>query len=95
VEDEGPGIPDDRLTIIFDRFYSDRPETDASRGKNSGLGLSISREIVRAHGGEILAENLHEKDAGPDAKPTGARFIVRLPRTEKTQRGGTPGGRRS
>ncbi len=94
VEDEGPGIPDDRLAIIFDRFYSDRPETDASRGKNSGLGLSISREIVRAHGGEICAENLYEEKAGPDAKPTGARFIVRLPRTEKTQRGGAPGGRR-
>jgi len=94
VEDEGQGIPEDRLTIIFDRFYSDRPETDVSRGKNSGLGLSISREIVRAHGGEILAENLYEKGAGPDAKPMGARFIVRLPRNEKTQRGGAPGGRR-
>ena len=43
VEDEGPGIPEDRLEIIFDRFYTDRPATDASRGKNSGLGLSASR----------------------------------------------------
>ena len=63
VEDEGPGIPEDRLEIIFDRFYSDRPETDASRGKNSGLGLSISREIVRAHGGEIIAENRYADGA--------------------------------
>ncbi len=57
VDDEGPGIPEDRLEIIFDRFYSDRPATDTSRGKNSGLGFSISREIVQAHGGEIVAEN--------------------------------------
>ncbi len=94
VEDEGPGIPEDRLTIIFDRFYSDRPETDASRGKNSGLGLSISREIVRAHGGEIIAENRYEEGSGPHAKPAGARFIVRLPMAERTQRGGAPVGRR-
>ncbi|HEX9881879.1 MAG TPA: stimulus-sensing domain-containing protein [Hyphomicrobium sp.] len=95
VEDEGPGIPEDRLTIIFDRFYSDRPETDASRGKNSGLGLSISREIVRAHGGEIVAENRYEEGAASDAeKPIGARFIVRLPVVQKAQRGGAPVGRR-
>jgi len=94
VEDEGPGIPEDRLAIIFDRFYSDRPDTDASRGKNSGLGLSISREIVRAHGGEIVAENRYEDGAAPGAKPVGARFIVRLPITERTQRGGAPVGRR-
>jgi two-component system sensor histidine kinase ChvG len=98
VEDEGAGMPEDRLTVVFDRFYSDRPETDTSRGKNSGLGLSISREIVRAHGGEIIAANRYEDGAAPGAesgaKPTGARFIVRLPRAEKTQRGGAPVGRR-
>ncbi len=93
VEDEGPGIPEDRLLIIFDRFYSDRPATDASRGKNSGLGLSISREIVRAHGGEIIAENRYEEGAASGAKPVGARFIVRLP-AQRTQRGGAPVGRR-
>ena len=96
VEDEGPGIPDDRLAIIFDRFYTDRPQTEALRGKNSGLGLSISREIVRSHGGEIWAENR----AGPAAEatgthPTGARFVVRLPRLIVTARGGAGGGRRS
>ena len=64
VEDEGPGIPEDRLEIIFDRFYSDRPATDTSRGKNSGLGLSISREIVLAHAGQIVAENRYEDGAG-------------------------------
>lgn len=98
VEDEGPGIPADRLEIIFDRFYSDRPATDTSRGKNSGLGLSISREIVLAHGGDITAENRYPPDTGPDAggnaTPCGARFTVRLPMANPTHRGGTSGGRR-
>lgn len=85
VEDEGPGIPEDRLTVVFDRFYSDRPATDSSRGKNSGLGLSISREIVLAHGGDIIAENRYEANAPPPgAKPIGARFIVRLPAAAQT-----------
>jgi two-component system sensor histidine kinase ChvG len=75
VEDQGPGIPEDRLGTIFERFYSDRPATDAKRGKNSGLGLSISREIVLSHKGEIFAEN--RRDAQGSA--CGARFVVRLP----------------
>ena len=95
VEDEGPGISDDRLAIIFDRFYTDRPQSEALRGKNSGLGLSISREIVRAHGGEIWAENLRAPGAAPDARPLGARFVVRLPRLAITSRGGSGGGRRA
>ena len=95
VEDEGPGIPADRLEIIFDRFYSDRPATDTSRGKNSGLGLSISREIVLAHGGTIAAENRYAPDAGPDAAPCGARFTVKLPIAGHGQRGGASGGRRA
>ncbi len=94
IEDDGPGIPEDRLEIIFDRFYSDRPATDTSRGKNSGLGLSISREIVRAHGGDISAENRYEDAAGPVARLAGARFIVRLLVADQTQRGGASGGRR-
>jgi two-component system, OmpR family, sensor histidine kinase ChvG len=76
VSDQGPGIPTDSLDTIFERFYSDRPDTDQKRGKNSGLGLSISREIVEAHNGRIWAENI--KAANED-KPTGARFIVQLP----------------
>ncbi|MEZ5898099.1 MAG: stimulus-sensing domain-containing protein [Hyphomicrobium sp.] len=75
VEDQGPGIPEDRLKTIFERFYSDRPATDAKRGKNSGLGLSISREIILSHKGEIFAENRR----GPDGKTAGACFVVRLP----------------
>src|SRR5215471_15850607 len=55
VEDEGPGIPANKLEDIFKRFYSDRPQTDRTIGKNSGLGLSISREIVNAYGGRIWA----------------------------------------
>jgi two-component system sensor histidine kinase ChvG len=95
VEDEGPGIPEDRLEIVFDRFYSDRPATDTSRGKNSGLGLSISREIVIAHGGQIVAQNIYAEGAGADAPPTGARFVVRLPIMGQAARGGAPVARRS
>jgi two-component system sensor histidine kinase ChvG len=98
VDDEGPGIPDDRLDIIFDRFYTDRPETEARRGKNSGLGLSISREIVRAHGGEIFARNRNGAGTvanGADVKvQTGARFTVKLPGVVSAARAGAASGRR-
>jgi two-component system sensor histidine kinase ChvG len=78
VEDDGPGIREDALQKIFERFYTDRPHQDY--GQNSGLGLSISRQIVEAHGGRIWAEN-RPGPAGPDGAPTiaGARFVVRLP----------------
>ena len=56
VEDEGPGIPEDKLTAIFDRFYSERPAGEKF-GTHSGLGLSISKQIVEAHRGRIWAEN--------------------------------------
>jgi two-component system sensor histidine kinase ChvG len=95
VEDQGPGIPTDRLDMIFDRFYSDRPATDQSRGKNSGLGLSISREIALAHGGQIIANNRYESGASPSAQPVGACFVIRLPIASAAQRGGAPVGRRS
>ena len=78
VEDDGPGVPDHALERIFERFYTDRP--DQGFGQNSGLGLSISRQIVEAHGGRIWAENrLGPPDA--DGAPTriGARFVARLP----------------
>ncbi len=94
VEDEGPGIPEDRLEVIFDRFYTDRPDTEATEGKNSGLGLSISREIIRAHGGQISAENRFEDGSGPDDTPLGARCVVKLPLAGQTQRGGGLVGRR-
>jgi two-component system sensor histidine kinase ChvG len=79
VEDDGPGIPPHALDRIFERFYTDRPE-DQGFGQNSGLGLSISRQIVEAHRGRIRAEN-RLGPPGEDGEPTrlGARFIVHLP----------------
>lgn len=79
VEDEGPGIRPDALTRIFERFYTDRPEQGF--GQNSGLGLSISRQIVEAHGGRIWAENRlgSAREPGDAPRIAGARFVVRLP----------------
>lgn len=74
VEDEGPGIPKNSTQRIFDRFYSERPEGEQF-GTHSGLGLSISRQIVEAHGGTIRAEN--RTDA--KGKVIGARFVVSFP----------------
>jgi len=78
VDDDGLGISPDALEKIFERFYTDRPEQGF--GQNSGLGLSISKQIVEAHGGRIWAEN-RTGFAGPGmpAKVLGARFVVRLP----------------
>ena len=76
IDDDGPGIPDHAFERIFERFYTDRPEQGF--GQNSGLGLSISRQIVEAHGGRIWAENRLVHGAGPDAV-AGARFTVWLP----------------
>ena len=78
VEDEGPGIPEDALERIFERFYTDRSDQN-SFGNNSGLGLAISRQIVEAHGGEIFADNRYRTTLGPDRDVAGARFTVRLP----------------
>ena len=79
VEDDGPGIPPHALERIFERFYTDRPE-EQGFGQNSGLGLSISRQIVEAHRGTITAENrLGPEDADGEPIRFGARFIVRLP----------------
>jgi two-component system sensor histidine kinase ChvG len=75
VDDEGPGIPEGKLEHIFDRFYSERPHTERF-GQHSGLGLSISRQIIEALRGTISAEN--RRDAF--GKISGARFTVRLPK---------------
>lgn len=74
VEDEGPGIPPENLETIFQRFYTSRPK-GTKFGTNSGLGLSIARQIVEAHNGRIRASNRR----GPDERPMGARFEVVLP----------------
>ncbi|SFD08290.1 two-component system, OmpR family, sensor histidine kinase ChvG [Bosea sp. CRIB-10] len=82
IEDDGPGIPPHALERIFERFYTDRPESGF--GQNSGLGLSISRQIVEAHRGSIRAENRYasEQSEGEDMR-LGARFVVRLPAAEQ------------
>lgn len=69
IEDDGPGIPPENLDMIFKRFYTERP-TEHGFGKNSGLGLSIARQIVHGMDGRIWAEN---REGG------GARFVVELP----------------
>jgi len=78
VDDDGPGIRDDALERIFQRFYTDRPHQGF--GQNSGLGLSISKQIIEAHGGRIWAEN-RPGPVGEEGEATvaGARFVVRLP----------------
>jgi two-component system, OmpR family, sensor histidine kinase ChvG len=78
VDDDGPGIREDALSRIFERFYTDRPHQGF--GQNSGLGLSISKQIVEAHGGKIWAENrTGPVGANGEATVAGARFVVRLP----------------
>ena len=74
VEDDGPGVPPDKLEAVFDRFYSLRPKHEPF-GMHSGLGLSISKQIIEAHGGRIWAENRLD----PAGQVVGARFVVRLP----------------
>ena len=86
VEDEGPGIDVDKLEKVFERFYTYRPTATTSRGNNSGLGLSITREIVKAHDGRIWAENLQPEltDNGiVDGKRRGARFVVTIPAPQR------------
>lgn len=74
IEDDGPGIPDGKEEAIFERFYTERPSAE-SFGTHSGLGLSISRQIVIAHRGQIRAENRLDQDG----RALGARFTVTLP----------------
>jgi two-component system sensor histidine kinase ChvG len=73
VEDEGPGIPPDNLESIFERFYTERPVE--TFGRNSGLGLSIARQIIEGAGGRIYAENR----APGNSQGQGARLVVELP----------------
>lgn len=87
VEDQGPGVPEDKREAIFDRFYTERPKGEKF-GTHSGLGLSISKQIIIAHNGRIWAENIHE-DARNIASPVrGARFVVSLRAAPRTKTGG-------
>ena len=74
VDDEGPGIPEENLDSVFERFYTQRPESERF-GSHSGLGLAIARQIVEAHRGSIAASNRYDGNGGI----AGARFTVRLP----------------
>ena len=79
IEDTGPGFPKGSLDKIFNRFYSDRP--NSAFGEHSGLGLSISKQVVEAHGGVIWAENITSKlSTGEESDILGARLLVALPR---------------
>jgi two-component system, OmpR family, sensor histidine kinase ChvG len=104
IDDDGPGIPDHALERIFERFYTDRPEHGF--GQNSGLGLSISRQIVEAHRGALVAQNRRpapgsaktnpdKADEGPD-EVTGARFTLSLPAAapQMASAGSTPASQR-
>ena len=75
IDDEGQGIPSSKLDTIFDRFYTERPSGEEF-GRHSGLGLSISRQIAHAHGGDITASN-HNNDVNTDGG--GARITITLP----------------
>ena len=89
VEDQGPGIPEDKRKAIFDRFYTERPKGEKF-GTHSGLGLSISRQIVEAHRGRIWAENIYDAPTADRGAVRGARFTVELPAATKAQIGKSP-----
>jgi two-component system sensor histidine kinase ChvG len=80
VDDDGPGIRPDQFERIFERFYTDRGD-DGDFGQNSGLGLSITKQIIEAHRGRIWAENRTKPGLSPESDPVvlGARFVVQLP----------------
>ncbi|MEK9860708.1 MAG: ATP-binding protein [Alphaproteobacteria bacterium] len=73
--DDGPGIPENKRDTIFNRFYSERPEGETF-GRHSGLGLSISRQIIEALGGKITANNRKRRRG---AFKTGAEMVITLP----------------
>jgi two-component system sensor histidine kinase ChvG len=110
VDDDGPGIPAGKLEDIFERFYSDRPQSDSTQGKNSGLGLSICRDIIDAYGGKIEAVNRMAPACNAPTPPrdhpalkgrrapgvVGTRFTVRLPAADAAgSRGAQPLVRRT
>ena len=86
IDDDGPGIREDALERIFERFYTDRPHQGF--GQNSGLGLSISKQIIEAHGGRIWAEN-RAGAVNAEGEPTIARRALRGPAARAMTAAGT------
>jgi len=78
VEDQGPGVPPENITQIFERFYTERPEAEGF-GNHSGLGLAISKQIIEAHAGRIWVENVLPPGGDPETDRQGARFVFELP----------------
>lgn len=80
IEDEGVGIPENKIESIFERFYTERPGSEKF-GQHSGLGLAISRQIIRALNGDIYAENRYSSAEASlkKQKIMGARFVIYLP----------------
>ncbi|WP_417452471.1 stimulus-sensing domain-containing protein [Kiloniella sp.] len=78
IDDDGPGIIPGKFEAIFDRFYTERPEGEKF-GTHSGLGLSISKQIIEAHNGTIAAENRLDENGNI----LGARFTISLPEEQK------------
>ncbi len=78
ITDQGPGIPAAKTATIFDRFYTERPSGEQF-GRHSGLGLSISKQIMEAHGGMITADNVKVKKGASQPSGTGAVMTISLP----------------
>jgi signal transduction histidine kinase len=75
IKDNGPGIPEDKLSNIFNRFY--RIDTERTKDfMSTGLGLAIAKEMVEAHGGKIYAASIMEK---------GSKFTIELPINNKEE----------
>ncbi|MFQ5650511.1 MAG: ATP-binding protein [bacterium] len=83
VTDTGPGIPEQDLDRIFDRFY--RGENSRSRSKGSGLGLAICKSIITAHGGKIRAASIPGQGSTFKVELRRARIDDEIPLTTETE----------
>ena len=74
VRDNGNGIPEQMVGKIFQPFFTTKPT-----GQGTGLGLSLSYDIVKAHGGEIKVETKEARPDEPVGRSEGSEFIIQLP----------------
>lgn len=77
IEDTGPGVPEESLVTIFERFFSQRPAN--SNKKHNGLGLAFVKKVVETHNGVVWCENIRPNDAEKSSSPLGARFVIGFP----------------